>query len=81
MKDFGIAVNILDPGWNLTKPNDDYDDDEVHKRMRLPDDISEVAVYMALQTPETMTGQLVSATEYDEEHGIKRLSAYERLQA
>ena len=34
--------------------------------MRLPDDIAEVAVYMALQTPETMTGQLVSAQEYDE---------------
>ena len=51
VKDFGIAVNILDPGWNLTKPNDDYDD-EVHKRMRLPDDIAEVAVYMAMQTPE-----------------------------
>ena len=80
VKDYGIAVNILDPGWNLTKPNDDYDD-EVHKHMRLPDDISEVAVYMALQTPETMTGQLVSAPEYDEEHGIRRLSAYERLQA
>lgn len=39
VKDFGIAVNILDPGWNLTRPNDDYDD-EVHKRMRLPDDIA-----------------------------------------
>ena len=78
VKEFGIAVNILDPGWNLTKPNDDYDD-EVHKRMRLPDDIAEVAVYLALQTPETMTGQLVSAPEYDEEHGIRRPSAYERL--
>ena len=80
VKDFGIAVNILDPGWNLTRPNDDYDD-EVHKRMRLPDDISDVAVYMALQTPETMTGQLVAAPEYDEEHGIERLSAYDRLNA
>ena len=78
VKDFGIAVNILDPGWNLTRPNDDYDD-EVHKRMRLPDDIAEVAVFMALQTPETMTGQLVAAPEYDEEHGIERLSAYDRL--
>ena len=80
VKDFGIAVNILDPGWNLTKPNDDYDA-EVHKRMRLPDDIAEVVVYMALQTPEIMTGQLVSAQEYDEEHGIKRLSAYDRIHA
>ena len=80
VKDFGIAVNILDPGWNLTKPNDDYDD-EVHKRMRLPGDIAEVAVFMALQTPETMTGQLVAAPEYDEEHGIERLSAYDRLHA
>ena len=80
VKDFGIAVNILDPGWNLTRPNDDYDD-EVHRRMRLPDDIAEVAVHMALQTPETMTGQLVSAPEYDEAQGIVRLSAYERLHA
>ena len=78
VKDFGIAVNVLDPGWNLTKPNDDYDD-EVHKRMRLPDDIADVAVFMALQTAETMTGQLVSAPEYDEEHGIERLSAFQRL--
>ncbi len=78
VKDFGIAVNILDPGWNLTRPNDDYDA-EVHKRMRLPDDIAEVAVYLARQTPATMTGQLISAPEYDAEHGITRLSAYERL--
>ena len=80
MKEFGIAVNILDPGWNLTRPNDDYDD-EVHKRMRLPDDIAEVAVHLALQTPDTMTGRLVSAAEYDEEHGIQRPSAYDRLHA
>ena len=80
VKDLGIAVNILDPGWNLTRPNDDYDD-EVHKRMRLPDDIAEVAVYLALQTPDTMTGELVSAQQYDEQHGITRLSAYERLHA
>ena len=78
VKDFGIVVNILDPGWNLTRPNDDYDD-EVHKRMRLPEDIAEVAVYMALQTPETMTGQLISAPEYDEEQSINRVSAYDRL--
>ena len=80
VRDHGIAVNILDPGWNLTRPNDDYDD-EVHKRMRLPDDIAEVAVYMAVQTAESMTGQLVSAQEYDEEQGIERPSAYERLHA
>ena len=80
VKGFGIAVNILDPGWNLTRPNDDYDD-EVHKRMRLPDDIADVAVFMALQTPETMSGQLVSAPEFDEERGIVRPSAYERLRS
>ena len=50
MKDLGIAVNILDPGWNLTKPNDDYGD-EVHKRMRLPDDIAEVARIHGLAEP------------------------------
>ena len=80
VRDFGISVNILDPGWNLTRPNDDYDD-EVHRRMRLPDDIAEVAIHMALQTSETMTGQLVSAAEFDEEHGIARPSAYDRLHA
>jgi len=78
VKEFGIAVNIFYPGWNLTKPNYDYDE-EVHKGMRLPDDIAESAVFMALQTPETMTGQMVSAPDYDEEHGIRRPSAYDRL--
>ena len=76
----GIAVNSLDPGWVLTRPNDDYDD-EVHKRMRLPDDIGEAAVFLALQTPETLTGEMVIAPDYDREHGIHRPSAYERLHA
>ena len=74
----GIAVNCLDPGWVLTRPNDDYDD-EVHKRMRLPEDIGEAAVYLALQIPETLTGGMVSAPDYDKEHGIQRATAYERL--
>ena len=77
VKESGIAVDIFDPGWNLNRPNDDYDD-EVHKRMRPRDDIAKVALFMALQTAETMTGQLVSALEYDEEHGITRFSAYDR---
>ena len=62
----------------LTRPNDDYDA-EVHKRMRSPDDIAEAAVFLALQTPETMTGQLLSAPDFDQEHGISRPSAYDRL--
>lgn len=78
MAEHGIAVNSLTPGWVLTRPNDDYDA-EVHKRMRLPDDIAEAAVFLGLQTPQTMTGQLVSAPEFDREHGIDRPSAYERL--
>ena len=78
VKEYGIAVNILYPGWNVTKPNYDYEK-EVHKRMRLPDDIAECAVFMALQTPETMTGQLVSVDEYDKEQGLVRPSAYDRL--
>jgi len=77
---YGIAVNALDPGWVLTRPNDDYDD-EIHKRMRPPDDIAEVAVYLALQTPETLTGEMVAAPDFDQEHGIQRPSAYERLHA
>ncbi len=78
LADSGIAVNSLSPGWVLTRPNDDYDA-EVHKRMRLPEDIAESAVFMALQTPQTMTGQLVNAPEFDQEHGISPPSAYERL--
>jgi 3-oxoacyl-[acyl-carrier protein] reductase len=78
LKEYGIAANILHPGWVLTKLNDDYDA-EVHKRMRLPEDICPAAVYLALQTPETLTGQVVSAPEFDEEHGIQPPSAYDRL--
>ena len=33
---------------------------------------------MALQTPDTMTGQPVSAPEYDMEHGITLLSSKRR---
>ena len=75
---YGIVVNSLDPGWVLTRPNDHYDDD-VHKHMRLPDDIAEVAVYLAVQTPETLTGEMVAAPDFDREHGIQRPSAYDRL--
>ena len=74
----GIAVNVLDPGWNVTRANDDYDA-EVHKRMRLPDDVGPSAVFLALQTPETMTGEVLQAPEFDREHGIHVPSAYERL--
>lgn len=74
----GIAVNCLDPGWVLTRPND-HDNYDVRKRMRLPDDIGEVALFLALQTPKAMTGQIVSAPDYDEEHGIQRATAYDRL--
>lgn len=78
VKEFGIAVNTLDPGRVLTRVNDDYDI-EVRKQMRLPEDIEDVVVFMALQTPETMTGELVYAPDYDQAHGIQRPSAYDRL--
>ena len=80
VKEFGIAVNTLDPGRVLTRVNEDYDI-EVRKLMRLPEDIAGVAVFMALQTPETMTGELLYAPGYDQEHGIERPSAYDRLHA
>ena len=31
--------------------------------MRLPEDIGEAAVYLALQTPDTLTGGMVSAPD------------------
>jgi len=60
----GIAVNNLTPSWVLTRLNGDYDAD-VHKRMHLPEDIAEAAVSLALQTLETITGQLLSAPDFD----------------
>ncbi|MBI4641921.1 MAG: SDR family oxidoreductase [Candidatus Tectomicrobia bacterium] len=78
LKEFNIAVNSLNPGWNLTRPNEDYDP-EVWKRMRMPEDIGPSALFLALQTPETMTGQVLSAPEYDKAQGIVRPSAFERI--
>ena len=78
LEEYGIAVNALIPGWVLTRPNDDYDA-EVHKRMRLPKDIGPVAIFLALQRPETMTGQVISAPEFDQRRDIHPPSAYERL--
>ena len=49
--------------------------------MGLPDDIAEGAAQLALQTPETMTSLLVSAAEYDGEHGIERPPACNQLDA
>ena len=67
--DSGVAVNLLDPGLVYTRPNEDWTADP---RMRLPDDTAETAVFLALQTPASMTGRLVSAPEYDAEHGLVR---------
>ena len=78
LREYGIAVNSMDPGFVFTRPNDDYEA-EVYKRMRMPEDTGPTAVFLALQTPETMTGQWISAPGYDEEHGLVRASAYERL--
>ena len=38
-----------------------------------------MAVFLALQTPDTMTGQMLSAPDFDRERGIEPPSAYERL--
>ncbi len=65
----GVAVNLLDPGLVYTRPNEDWTADP---RMRLPDDTAESAVFLALQTPASMTGQLVSAPDFDAEHGLVR---------
>ena len=67
--DTGVAVNLLDPGLVYTRPNEDWTGDP---RMRLPDDTAETAVFLALQTPASMTGRLVSAPDFDEEHGLVR---------
>jgi|TARA_Y100000310_G_scaffold278823_1_gene297577 hypothetical protein len=47
--------------------------------MRLPEDIGPSAMFLALQTPETLTGQLINAPDFDREQGIERPSAFIRL--
>ena len=53
--------------------------DPCYKRMRLLEHISEAVIYLAFQTPESLTGGMVSAPDYDKERGIQRATAYERL--
>ena len=45
----------------------------------MPEDIGWAAVLLALQPPETMTGQVVNSPGFDQEHGIQVPSAYGRL--
>ena len=73
--DSGVAVNLLDPGLVYTRPNEDWTDDP---RMRMPSDTAETAVFLALQTASTMTGQVVSAPEFDAKQGLIRPAISER---
>ncbi len=75
-KEFGVNIRVqTSPGCFEFA----HMAEKMQKRMRLPEDLGPAAVFLFLQTPETMTGQVVSAPEYDQEQGIQVPSAYDRL--
>lgn len=64
MKPYGICVNALRPG----PVNTDFHKEsppEWRAKMRLPDDVKKLAVFLALQKVDTMTGESVDLQEWE----------------
>ncbi len=64
MKPYGICVNAIRPGWMATDiikglplPNDVV--------IRHPDEVKELALFLALQTVDTMTGESINLGEWE----------------
>ncbi len=67
MKPYGICVNALCPGMIDTDFHQDTPEEWKAKMppMRHPDVVKELAVFLALQTVETMTGESVDLAEWE----------------
>ncbi len=65
MKPHGICVNALRPGIMNTDFHKDSPP-EWKVRMRHPDGVNELAVFLALQTVDTMTGESVDLKEWEQ---------------
>ena len=64
MKPYGICVNALSPGITDT----DFhrkSSPEWKAKMRPPDDVKKLAVFLALQTVDTLTGETVNLNEWE----------------
>jgi NAD(P)-dependent dehydrogenase (short-subunit alcohol dehydrogenase family) len=68
MKPYGICVNAIRPGIIDTDFHQDSSP-EWKAKMRQPDDIKPLALFLALQTVDTMTGESVELSEW--ESGLK----------
>lgn len=68
MKPYGICVNALCPGMIDTDFHKDTPEEWKAKMppMRQPDVVKELAVFLALQTVETMTGESVDLAEWEQ---------------
>jgi len=68
MKPYGICINALRPGMMATDFHKDTPAEWRTKmpNMRQPDEVKELAVFLALQTVDTMTGESVDLTEWQQ---------------
>jgi NAD(P)-dependent dehydrogenase (short-subunit alcohol dehydrogenase family) len=64
MKPYNICVNALRPGRHDTDFHKDSPS-EYRVGMRKPDDVSRLAVFLALQTVDTMTGESIDLREWE----------------
>ena len=65
MKPYGICVNAIRPGPTDTDMHKDKPP-EFRAKLRNPDDVSKLAVYLALQTVDTMTGESIDLKEWEQ---------------
>ena len=67
MKPYGISVNAIRPGYMATDMIKDMTEDlppEYKAKIRHPDEVKELAVFLALQTVDSMTGESVELGEW-----------------
>jgi NAD(P)-dependent dehydrogenase (short-subunit alcohol dehydrogenase family) len=64
MKPYGVCVNALRPGRTDTDFHKDSPP-EIRAKLRKPNGVSKLAVFLALQTVETMTGESIDLAEWE----------------
>ena len=74
MKPYGICVNALRPGVLDTAFHNDSPPEWKAMKMRQPGDVKELAVFLALQTVDTMTGESVDLAEWERAGGFSYCS-------
>ena len=65
LQPYGICVNALRPGPTDTDMHEDKPP-EFRSKLRKPDDVAKLAVFLALQAVDTMTGESVDLKEWEQ---------------